>query len=330
MNAETSSPFVSVVITTYNQQDTIKRAVDSVLAQVFDKDIEIIIAEDCSTDNTKKVCQEIAKNNPQKIRLLLQSENKGVMRNYFDALKMCKGKYICSFAGDDYWIDCKKIEKQVDYLEKNPSIGLVYTDFDQDDEINNIKSSNCFESGLVPRVTSFEEELKTRSYLACLTWMFRAELSPEKIIKDKFYVDESFAYILDMYKVSEVGYIPEATAMRIIHSDSLSYQTNYSKRLKQEIGVFQIQKDYIEKYRVPESIVGLIYSDTYFRLYGLAMNAGDDAFLKEAEDYFENRHISIVFFKQLWNNYNKLYSYYMKISWIMRLSIVRRIRKSFA
>ena len=95
---------ISVIVTTYNQEDTIGRTLNSILAQKCHLPIEIIIGEDCSTDNTRSVCKDYAQRYPQIIRLMPKAENKGIQNNYYDCLLECKGKYIADCAGDDFWI----------------------------------------------------------------------------------------------------------------------------------------------------------------------------------------------------------------------------------
>lgn len=117
---------VSVCIITYNHEKYISQAIESILIQKTNFEYEIVIGEDNSNDSTKKICQRfIAKPN---IKLVLNQHNLGMMNNFINTLKQCKGKYIAICEGDDYWIDEYKLQKQVDYLEKNPDCSMVITD----------------------------------------------------------------------------------------------------------------------------------------------------------------------------------------------------------
>lgn len=118
---------VSVVVATYNQAATLGRALDSVLAQKCDFDFEIIVGEDCSTDGTLAVARRYAEACPGKIRLLARTENMGVVDNYFDCVKQARGCYIADCAGDDYWVDEHKLQKQVDIMERDGRVTLVHT-----------------------------------------------------------------------------------------------------------------------------------------------------------------------------------------------------------
>ena len=90
------APLVTVVITTYNQEHYIRKAIDSVLAQKTDFDFEIYITEDCGTDGTRAILQEYAARYPGRIRLNLRQQNVGISRNWYEGLCAAKGEFVCA------------------------------------------------------------------------------------------------------------------------------------------------------------------------------------------------------------------------------------------
>ena len=132
---------ISVIVCTYNQEDTIGRTLDSILSQECHLPIEIVIGEDCSTDRTLAVCQQYQKQHPDTIRILANNPNKGLVRNYFDCLRACRGKYIADCAGDDFWIDNKKLEQESLILEQDEGVGIVHTNWLRYDEQTKEQSS---------------------------------------------------------------------------------------------------------------------------------------------------------------------------------------------
>ena len=126
--AETSVS-VSVIVTTYNQADTIGRTLDSILMQQCHVPVEIVIGEDCSTDGTLAICQTYAARHPDRILLMANKPNKGFVNNYFDCLFAAHGTYIADCAGDDWWTDPLKLEKQVRILEAHPDVSIVHTNW---------------------------------------------------------------------------------------------------------------------------------------------------------------------------------------------------------
>lgn len=128
------TPLLSVCLITYNHENYIRQAIEGVLMQKVDFEWELIIAEDCSTDKTRAIVLEYKEKHPHFIKLILQEKNVGPAKNFLDLIETPKSKYIAYFEGDDYWIDPLKLQKQVDILEANKNIGLVYTNvqhFDQ-------------------------------------------------------------------------------------------------------------------------------------------------------------------------------------------------------
>ena len=104
---------------TYNHENYIKKAVESVLMQKTNFKYELVIGEDCSTDKTRGILFELKEKHLNTIRLLLRNQNLGAMENSYQTYKECKGEYIAILEGDDYWADPYKLQLQVDFLDNN-------------------------------------------------------------------------------------------------------------------------------------------------------------------------------------------------------------------
>ncbi|MBQ9202194.1 MAG: glycosyltransferase [Bacteroidales bacterium] len=124
-----NKPLVSVIVLTYNQQDYIARNLDAILSQEVGFDYEIVLGEDASQDRTADICREYQARYPDRIVLQLNEQNKGLVRNYADCVRMSRGKYIADCGGDDYWLDPCKMQREVDMLERHPSLSLVYANY---------------------------------------------------------------------------------------------------------------------------------------------------------------------------------------------------------
>ena len=117
---------VSVLMVTYNHEAFIGQAIESALAQETNFDYEIVIGEDCSTDQTQEIAQEFQQRYPDRIRLLLRKNNLGGggKENFVKTYQACQGKYIAMLEGDDYWTSPHKLQTQVDFLESHPHFSL--------------------------------------------------------------------------------------------------------------------------------------------------------------------------------------------------------------
>ena len=135
---------VSVWMIAYNQEQYIGQAIESIVTQKVNFDFEIVIGEDCSPDNTRKICEEYAQKYPELIRLLPSDRNYGSLPNTLRTLEACNGKYIATCEGDDYWTDETKLQQQIDFLEANPDFSLCFTRVEVKDEMGWNLPANYF------------------------------------------------------------------------------------------------------------------------------------------------------------------------------------------
>jgi glycosyltransferase involved in cell wall biosynthesis len=110
---------VSICVIAYNHELFIAQAIESVLMQKADFIYEIIVGEDCSTDCTRRIVEDYRKKYPETITVITSDYNVGGSENFIRVLKACKGEYIAYLDGDDYWTDDKKLQKQVDFLDRD-------------------------------------------------------------------------------------------------------------------------------------------------------------------------------------------------------------------
>ncbi len=113
---------IDIMIPTYQHEKYIAQAIESVLMQETKYRYRMVICEDCSTDRTREIVLGYAEKHPEKIALLLWKKNSYSvgMINSQVGRRLCNSKYYLSLEGDDFWISRRKIEVQVDFLEKHP------------------------------------------------------------------------------------------------------------------------------------------------------------------------------------------------------------------
>lgn len=124
-----SPVMVSVLCGTYNHELFIRETLEGLVNQKTDFSYEIIVADDASTDSTKRIIEEYHKKYSDLIVPLLREENTGIGYNYYDALRHVRGRYLAICDGDDCWIDNLKLKKQVDFLEHNPEYNLCCSSY---------------------------------------------------------------------------------------------------------------------------------------------------------------------------------------------------------
>lgn len=107
---------VSIITPSYNSSNFIEETINSVLNQTYEN-WEMIIVDDCSTDNSVEIINEyLEKDN--RIKLLVNEKNKGAAETRNEALKIAKGRFIAFLDSDDLW-NCNKLEKQIQFMIEN-------------------------------------------------------------------------------------------------------------------------------------------------------------------------------------------------------------------
>lgn len=123
-------PKVSILCTTFNHEKFIRQALDSFLMQKTNFDFEVLIYDDASTDKTVEIIKEFKQKNPKMFRVFYQKENqyskgvRGIMTKFL--LPFAEGDYVAPCEGDDYFSDENKLQKQVDFLDKNSDCSMCF------------------------------------------------------------------------------------------------------------------------------------------------------------------------------------------------------------
>lgn len=118
---------ITVIIPSYNYGAYLIEAIESVLRQTRPVD-EIIIADDCSTDNTLDIGQDYALRYPGVIRFYRNEHNLGIVNNFNKAVSLATGNYIC-FLGADNRFRSDYIERTAEVLDSDDRLAIAYTDF---------------------------------------------------------------------------------------------------------------------------------------------------------------------------------------------------------
>jgi glycosyltransferase involved in cell wall biosynthesis len=118
-----NEPLVTVIVAVYNQAKFIEHTIKSIINQTY-INIEILISDDCSTDDSGKILKLLS-DEDSRIRLFLQSENLGITKNFNFLTAKATGKYVATFAGDDVMLP-NKIAQQVKILEENSNASFCH------------------------------------------------------------------------------------------------------------------------------------------------------------------------------------------------------------
>lgn len=220
-------PKVSVCMLAYNNSAYIEQAVESVLAQEVDFQMELIISEDASTDDVAEKIKKFNSTKSVEIKAHFNDKNLGLTANLAFAISKCSGEYIALLDNDDYWSDPRKIAKQLTFLESNPSVVICY---------HPIK---LLEGGILrddtfrrpPNITDIQE-LARGNFIGSNSVLFRANalggFPPQYFLSP---VNDYFLLML-LAKKGLIGRIDDVMAVYRIHAAS-----DWSSRPDQGIAI---------------------------------------------------------------------------------------------
>lgn len=225
-------PMVSVCMLAYNREKYISKSLDSILMQKMDFDYEIVVGDNCSTDNTKDIILEYYEKYPGLFKLIFQKTNIGLAKNQFHTLNACTGKYIAILDADDYWTDYYKLQKQVDFLEINPDYGAVHTRaniVDENNELMLVTKDNQ------PSGDVFDYLIFRSAFIINTTGCFRKQITDKLLEKVR---NKNINYLIDYYiwiyiaLFSKIKYMNDITTAYRSHSGGSSKAGyNYFKRI---------------------------------------------------------------------------------------------------
>lgn len=284
---------VSIRCITYNHEPYIRQCLEGFVMQKTNFRFEAIVHDDASTDGTATIIKEYAEKYPDIIKPIFETENQyskhdGSIRRIMN--EHTHGKYVAMCEGDDYWTDPLKLQKQVDFLERHNDYGLVYTNVDFYYQEQDTYIKNYFTSCKIKQPENFEEHLINPGYIAPCTWLYRKKYA---FLDRQIYVDGTYPLALDVFADSNIYFLDNSTTVYRVLNESASHSKFLHKRYNFGIGVFKIQKDYIEKYKtkVSDELKLTIYARTYYRILPSAIVLSKNDFIKEAEYFFNTNFV---------------------------------------
>ncbi len=117
---------INVILITYNHAAYICQALESILMQKTEHEVEIIVADDCSPDNTVDIIREYENKTSFRFTYLPKDKNIGYNKNYQQAFAACTGDYVAIMEGDDYWVKINHLQNHIDLLTEQSAASMSY------------------------------------------------------------------------------------------------------------------------------------------------------------------------------------------------------------
>lgn len=235
-----TSPLVTVICLCYNQASFVKEAVDSVLNQTYDN-IELIIVDDASTDESQSVIREIIKVHPH-IKFIPLTLNIGNCRAFNKALALAKGDFIIDLAADDILLP-HRIECGIkEFSNRGDFIGVHFSDAEWIDENGShlYNHSQKFPHHTIPTGDIYKE-LISRFFICPPTVMFRREVINKLGGYDENLAFEDFDFWIRSSRDFLYSYTPEVLVRKRVVKGSLS-SNQFKRRSRQMDSTFIVCK----------------------------------------------------------------------------------------
>lgn len=246
MGTEQEYPvMVTIRCFVYNHESYLRQCLDGFVMQKTNFPFEAIVHDDASTDKTAAIIREYAEKYPNIIKPIYETENQyskhdGSLHRIMDA--HTRGKYIAYCEGDDYWIDPLKLQKQVDFLEKNIDYALVYTNYK-----NFYVDKNVLISAPHPNRESGNifDKLLQRNFIVTATVLVRSEILQEAYRALNMYSQKwlmkDYPLWLEIARQWKIKYLVDITTVYRILAESASHSVNVDKMITFEKSVLSIQ-----------------------------------------------------------------------------------------
>lgn len=261
-------PKVSIIVLTYNQKSTILRALASIISQTTEYDYEIIIGDDASIDGTREICEEFKRRHSSIVNLIEKHANYGVVKNFYTCLQRSTGKYLMVCAGDDWWHNQNKIQKQVEYMEAYPNVVLLYTGYD----IYYAKSKTIRKNNVhILSEPAFESLITFNRICApsiCARMSSIREVNYSAFIANDFAV-EDYPTWLSLSKMGDFAMLGDSYVTYTVSDGSLDHQKEYEGRIAYLGEIQKIRHYFINKEKNLEDKVNDAY---YMQMMEAAIN----------------------------------------------------------
>ena len=331
---------VAIHCLAYNHEPYIRDCLDGFVMQKTNFKFVAIVHDDASTDGTANIIKEYAEKYPDIIKPIFEIENQYSKKDgslqciMNDAIEATGAKYIAMCEGDDYWIDPYKLQKQVDFMEANPDVGLCYTDYNVCDNKGVIIEESHYEKGGNSPILNFQDHLFKQGYIAPMTWLYRHDVYVK--LRENMFVasDGTFVMALEFFMNSSVRYLSETTATYRISQGTASRPITLRALFYYRKGVYKVAYEYASRYYTEKIASLIIQSKEVEELYPLAVALDMQDYIQQCRSYVEeNPFVDLLnienesSYKEKYESIQRSNSYIIGKKIIKPLSYLRRMLK---
>ncbi|NTS75372.1 glycosyltransferase [Catenovulum sp. SM1970] len=261
---------LSVIVPVYNLENYITECLDGLVEQKVNFNFEIVVANDCSTDNSLAIVQAYQARFPELIRIIDNKVNQRLAQNMRLLLAVAKGEYIAYMDGDDVALP-GKLQAQVDYLDNHPDCGMVYHEVEVFDSDTNATKGyytrNYYNRQYIPQKANIEHVVKYGSFFQASTLMFRRHSHLDKVVDDqcKIILDQPFQVLNAGFLQGSIEGIGEVLGRYRIHANSFGAMTLKDHTRREQVLADQLQAiSNARQFNISEDVINQGKAHYYF------------------------------------------------------------------
>jgi alpha-1,3-rhamnosyltransferase len=238
-----NNPLVSIIVITYNSSKYVLETLESAKVQTY-QNIELIVSDDCSSDDTLEICRSWLNENQQRfkrVELVTSEKNTGIAPNCNRGLKAAKGEWVKLIAGDDILLgNC--INEFIDYIQSNNEAKFIFSNIlINGKQLNNIENNTDFFCLTADR--QYNELLKGNILNAPASFMNREATIKSGCFNEKYPLFEDYPFFLKilrnnykLYKIYMplVSYRKDNTGISSINKMNIKYHRDVLGFFKEE------------------------------------------------------------------------------------------------
>ena len=290
-------PLLSVHLITYNNGKHISATIQSILEQKVDFEYEIVVGDDCSTDDTLDIIRNLSELNPGVFKIHKNEKQLGILRNFKSTLDRCSGIYIFDIAGDDYLNNDQALQKMVNTFRAHPKIGFIDCGYDRFDDSTKKITPFKNKDAINGKKETYKSELLLGK-IAPIGHCFNKEalykyVDFETYLKKEISI-EDYPILVNMVMNSDFELHNESLVTYRVHDYSYSHQKNFNEIVSQKEEMLWLFNHFTKRYNFTKTIKQtyyqshfktLLFTAGYFQNKELGKEAFEKVKKKSLKDY---------------------------------------------
>lgn len=209
---------ISVILSVYNGKPHVEQAINSILAQTY-REFEFLIVDDGSTDGTAEILADLSKRD-SRVRVMTNEKNLGLTKSLNKALRQAQGEFTARMDADDIALPTR-LEKQCNFLQMNPEIGVVGTGFEWIDDDGTVIGKPSL---MTNQETLHTALIRTNPFLHGSILMRRALLNEVRGYNDQFKKAQDYDLWLRLSSRCQFATLPEILMQKRMNKHMISFQ----------------------------------------------------------------------------------------------------------